>query len=638
MHPSLDAEAQPFDSCNIQHGTHLFHNLQPPSTSPHVNIPNPEKSSQFITSKGQISVENEGGYPRVGNKRNDGQKDLLPTGRSKKLKGVLEQQPCKQYACDPHSAMPYMYSIDANCSTVSSVGDHTYLPSSSVAKNGNLPNGCSRTTTSYDCVPTVNTFMSPTAFVNRSSDYDVFKKGKKRKSNDTCADYTEGTSGQKRRCRSRRVTASSNNNSTAAYNEGVSPLYIDIGDFCWRCEHCNAGFWYGERLKGTNCRKVRFNRCCGGGQILDDNNELVQIFRTARDKCNERNVPEFRVQLYNVVGAQQYQLPSTGTLGAIVFDDGPNTRTDYDIIVEYRDRRPKRINKLHSSYMSLQMTEAYIKDLKPKDRNKILHAKVYRAWIHRDLPDTTDKGFRAILLDKQADAIQANINVDDINHFKKILVPGKTYRISGFTCTDTDSWQQTLANPTSLSFSRFFTAFDDIEDVGFPDHYFDFASYNELSDRVVDPKEKPKKPYPVLTDYIGCYIRSGEKTKVGNPNRTQSVQRKIEIQNLNRNSLELTLWGDLAEKFNKQGIDALERPIIIAVSSCRVSRYNNNLQLQSTAATYFYINPRIPQLEEYRAEYRELHNLRPPLQIIKQAFQDKEKEKNEKSNPSQTPD
>ena len=47
------------------------------------------------------------------------------------------------------------------------------------------------------------------------------------------------------------------------------------------------------------------------------------------------------------------------------------------------------------------MTEAYIKDLQPRDRNKILQAKIYRAWIHKDPPDTTEKGFRAILLDKQ---------------------------------------------------------------------------------------------------------------------------------------------------------------------------------------------------------------------------------------------
>ncbi|PWA35988.1 nucleic acid-binding, OB-fold protein [Artemisia annua] len=79
--------------------------------------------------------------------------------------------------------------------------------------------------------------------------------------------------------------------------------------------------------------------------------------------------------------------------------------------------------------------------------------------------------------------------------------------------------------------------------------------------------------------------------------KTQSFQRKIEIQNLNGNSIELTLWGHLAETFNKEGIDALEKPIIIAVSSCKVSRFRN------------------------------LFNLNPPLQVIRQPFKDKEKEK-----------
>lgn len=255
----------------------------------------------------------------------------------------------------------------------------------------------------------------------------------------------------------------------------MSDLYIDLGDCSWTCQYCNAYFWYGERLKGTSKNTVRYNRCCGGGQvylreeleppyyikelfkdrhflehiraynqmfsmtsfgatidesvndgrgpyvfkisgqiyhwigtmcpevnkepkflqlyiydtqnevtnrlnafggesksnlnphivqsliqILDENNELVQIFRTARDKLNEGNIPEMKIQLYNVVGAQQYQLPSTGTLGAIVFDSGPNTRSDYDVIIEYRDRGPHRINKLHSSYMSLQFPLLFV--------------------------------------------------------------------------------------------------------------------------------------------------------------------------------------------------------------------------------------------------------------------------------------
>ena len=42
-----------------------------------------------------------------------------------------------------------------------------------------------------------------------------------------------------------------------------------------------------------------------------------------------------------------------------------------------------------------------------------------------------------------------------------------------------------------------------------------------------------------------------------------------------RNSIELTLWDALADNFEKQAIDTLERPIIIAISSCKVSKLQN---------------------------------------------------------------
>ncbi|PWA13631.1 hypothetical protein CTI12_AA631960 [Artemisia annua] len=145
-----------------------------------------------------------------------------------------------------------------------------------------------------------------------------------------------------------------------------------------------------------------------------------------------------------------------------------------------------------TSSKTIVQVNANIKDLRPKDRNKILEAKVYRAWIAREPPSTDEK------------------------------------------------------------------------------------------------------------DYIRCYISSGEKGTIGGPMRDQMVNRKIEIQNLNGNSIELTLWDDLAETFKKDEIDRLEKPIIIAVTSCKVSKYYNKLQLSSTPATYYYINPKIPQLERYR--------------------------------------
>ena len=47
------------------------------------------------------------------------------------------------------------------------------------------------------------------------------------------------------------------------------------------------------------------------------------------------------------------------------------------------------------------MSVTNIQDLKPGTINAILEAKVYRAWIARDPPSIVEKGYRAILLDRQ---------------------------------------------------------------------------------------------------------------------------------------------------------------------------------------------------------------------------------------------
>ncbi|PWA80928.1 helitron helicase-like domain-containing protein [Artemisia annua] len=95
-------------------------------------------------------------------------------------------------------------------------------------------------------------------------------------------------------------------------------------------------------------------------EFLDAHNELVQLFRTARDKCAEAEVPNFKVRLFNAKGSRNYELPTSDALGAVVFDSGPTTEADYDVIIEYRDAPPKRINKLHQSYMSLQFPLIFI--------------------------------------------------------------------------------------------------------------------------------------------------------------------------------------------------------------------------------------------------------------------------------------
>ncbi|GJW48837.1 nucleic acid-binding, OB-fold protein [Tanacetum coccineum] len=67
------------------------------------------------------------------------------------------------------------------------------------------------------------------------------------------------------------------------------------------------------------------------------------------------------------------------------------------------------------------------------------------------------------------------------------------------------------------------------------------------------------------------------------------------------NIIEFTMWDEMAENFNKSILDTLEQPVIVAVSSCRVSKYRD-YQLPATPATYHYLNPNIPEADQSQAD------------------------------------
>ncbi|XP_076935450.1 uncharacterized protein LOC143602118 [Bidens hawaiensis] len=87
--------------------------------------------------------------------------------------------------------------------------------------------------------------------------------------------------------------------------------------------------------------------------ILESTNEVVKLFRTARDLCLSADVPEFSVCLYGSREKVSYDMPSPGCIGAIVTDVDPLC-TRFDIVVRHREGGPQRISKLHPLYMPLQ--------------------------------------------------------------------------------------------------------------------------------------------------------------------------------------------------------------------------------------------------------------------------------------------
>ncbi|PWA39687.1 hypothetical protein CTI12_AA569690 [Artemisia annua] len=90
------------------------------------------------------------------------------------------------------------------------------------------------------------------------------------------------------------------------------------------CQYCGALFWLEEKRTGLPISVApQYQRCCTGGH---DNNALVKLFRTARDKLREADIPNFSIRLFGVVGANQYELPTADGIGAIVYEGGPESQ------------------------------------------------------------------------------------------------------------------------------------------------------------------------------------------------------------------------------------------------------------------------------------------------------------------------
>ncbi|GJZ46144.1 hypothetical protein Tco_0593740 [Tanacetum coccineum] len=82
----------------------------------------------------------------------------------------------------------------------------------------------------------------------------------------------------------------------------------------------------------------------------------------------------------------------------------------------------------------------------------------------------------------------------------------------------------------------------------------------------------------------------------------------------------------MAIHFGQTDIHGMEQPVIIAISSCRVSKYTD-YQLFASSATYYYLNPKIPKAKESRDLFKARYEDSPPLTICKTPHKDVQQDK-----------
>lgn len=89
---------------------------------------------------------------------------------------------------------------------------------------------------------------------------------------------------------------------------------------------------------------------------LNENNVLVKVFRSARDRYVENNIIQLTLQLFYDRGldGRTYNMPTCNEVAALIVGDFEQEFSHRDIIIEYKSRGLKRISELHPSYMALQ--------------------------------------------------------------------------------------------------------------------------------------------------------------------------------------------------------------------------------------------------------------------------------------------
>ncbi|GJS45822.1 nucleic acid-binding, OB-fold protein [Tanacetum coccineum] len=79
----------------------------------------------------------------------------------------------------------------------------------------------------------------------------------------------------------------------------------------------------------------------------------------------------------------------------------------------------------------------------------------------------------------------------------------------------------------------------------------------------------------------------------------------------------LTLWNEMASNFDIRTYEQMEKPFMIVVASCCVTRYNG-LPLSWTSATHYYLNPNIPETYQIREMHTQATDATPILDVQSQ--------------------
>ncbi|KAB2629483.1 hypothetical protein D8674_034278 [Pyrus ussuriensis x Pyrus communis] len=227
-----------------------------------------------------------------------------------------------------------------------------------------------------------------------------------------------------------------------------------------------------------------------------------------------------------------------------------------------------------------------IAKLRPYTKAEKIKIRVCRIW----------KSSISATVRKYNNAVEASASGIDCELVASKIDASSCYEIMNFRTIKIREQYKVVPHKTQVIFTGT-TLFKKLSTVfpPIPRHRFFLLDFNMLYPRL--------NRDDVLTDVIG-HITAVQQLESKQINQRIVQKCDIHIEYIRKEELSVTLWADIAEAFCSLSIQKLSLPIIVVFTSLKVKIYLENIVLNSTSSSLFFIDPDIPEVNSYKSMYK----------------------------------
>ncbi|CAI9277033.1 unnamed protein product [Lactuca saligna] len=187
-----------------------------------------------------------------------------------------------------------------------------------------------------------------------------------------------------------------------------------------------------------------------------------------------------------------------------------------------------------------------------------------------------------LAVDTNGDAVQILGQRKDQGYLQSVLIPSKCYTIEKYACGIPDRYQKWLDNEVYIAagMASSITSIQDTHTI--PACWFTFITKKQIANYV-----------DRHADFIGVFSKLIRCTK-----KNKEPYLLLILKNELGEDIAISLWKEctnIPSKFDVVGLENTVAPVVVAITSIKISTYDGSLRHGISSASHLYINPPIPE-------------------------------------------